>query len=396
MQIGNNNTGKDQGGVFFLGVGCEDTTKRQKIFSGNFPQGQTGNITTYGAFFYFAEGDLSIESTKDRGIDYIVKGMGANVTNNGGYQTTTQLKTTGEQKTWKSSEWEVASTSNGGSVSGRSQATIDENVKKLTDKAKAYLNSSGLATAAKQQMPSPADYEAKYVNDPDWSVASGTTKITGNETEDLKAGKYEMYGTYNNGRVLNFDLTDGNATIYVSDDTEINNFRINVSNKTKNKLYIFVAPGKNLKMNSQNEEMTTGLTSCDQRRASVEGAHTGGGRNISLQNYELKGQSDGVDYRPKPGQAPAAVIIGLGRNTVEVYGTCAVCDAYVSLAGVGTNASTFKVDGNALFYGRFESDKFESGSNVIGLDYCPSIDEADDPNQPLTTHYRAKSYSYHY
>ena len=103
-----------------------------------------------------------------------------------------------------------------------------------------------------------------------------------------------------------------------------------------------------------------------------------------------------MDYRPKPGQAPAAVIIGLGRNTVEVYGTCAVCDAYVSLAGVGTNASTFKVDGNALFYGRFESDKFESGSNVIGLDYCPSIDEEDDPNQPLTTHYRAKSYSYHY
>lgn len=399
MQIGNNNTGKDQGGVFFLGVGCEGTTKRQKIFKGDFPNNSMGNITTYGAFFYFAEGNLNIESTNDRGIDYIVKGRGTDgVSNNGGYQTTTVLKTEGTtDTTWKSSQWEVASTTNGSSANGRSQQTIDDNVKKLTDKAKAYLTSASLKTAAEQKMPTPESYEAKFVNDPTWSVSAGTTYINGGEGT-LPAGKYEMYGTYSGNRVLNFDLKDGNATIYMSDDTTFTDFRLNVSNKTDNKLYIVVANGKKFTMTYNAEGMTAGLSSCDQRRHSIDGPRTGGngGCNISLQNLELNGNSDGTDYRPKPGQAPAAVIIGLGKNAVTVDGGGTVCDAYVSLAGEGTNASTFKVSGNALFYGRFESDKFDSNSNVIGLDYCPSLDEESNPDKPLSTHYRAKSYDYHY
>ena len=395
MQIGNNNTGKDQGGVFFLGVGCEGTTKRQKIFSGSFPQYQMGNITTYGAFFYYAEGNLNIESTNDRGIDYIVKGKGVNVTNNGGYQTTTQLKTDGGETTWKSSEWEVASTSNGGNVTGRDQATIDANVKKLTDKAKAYLNSDALHTAANQKMPSPSAYQTKFIDDPSsgFMAASDTTYINGAEGT-LPAGKYEMYGTYSGGRVLNIDLKDGNASIYISDDTVFEDFRLNVSNKTNNKLYIIIANGKNLTMSYNAQGMTGGLSSCDQRRASIEGARAK--CNINLQNYELYGSSDGTDYRPKPGQAPAAVIIGLGKNYVTVDGGGCVCDAYVSLAGDGTSASTFKVSGNALFYGRFESDKFDANSNPIGLDYCPGLDEESNTDKPLSTHYRAKSYSYHY
>ncbi len=395
MQIGNNNTGKDQGGVFFLGVGCEGTAKRQKIFSGSFPEYQMGNITTYGAFFYYAEGNLNIESTNDRGIDYIVKGKGVNVTNNGGYQTTTQLKTDGGETTWKSSEWEVASTSNGGNVTGRDQATIDTNVKKLTDKAKAYLNSDALHTAANQKMPSPSAYQTKFIDDPSsgFMAASDTTYINGAEGT-LPAGKYEMYGTYSGGRVLNIDLKDGNASIYISDDTVFEDFRLNVSNKTNNKLYIIIANGKNLTMSYNAQGMTGGLSSCDQRRASIEGARAK--CNINLQNYELYGSSDGTDYRPKPGQAPAAVIIGLGKNYVTVDGGGCVCDAYVSLAGDGTSASTFKVSGNALFYGRFESDKFDANSNPIGLDYCPGLDEESNPDKPLSTHYRAKSYSYHY
>ena len=245
-------------------------------------------------------------------------------------------------------------------------------------------------------MPSPSAYQTKFVEDPSsgFQVASDTTYITGGEGT-LPAGKYEMYGTYSGGRVLNIDLKDGNASIYISDDTVFENFRLNVSNKTNNKLYIVIANGKNLTMSYNAQDMTGGLSSCDQRRASIDGARAK--CNVNLQNVELYGSSDGgADYRPKPGQAPAAVIIGLGKNFVTVDGGGCVCDAYVSLAGDGTSASTFKVSGNALFYGRFESDKFDANSNPIGLDYCPGLDVESNPDQPLSTHYRAKSYSYHY
>ena len=244
-------------------------------------------------------------------------------------------------------------------------------------------------------MPSPSAYQTKFIDDPSsgFMAASDTTYINGAEGT-LPAGKYEMYGTYSGGRVLNIDLKDGNASIYISDDTRFEDFRLNVSNKTNNKLYIIIANGKNLTMSYNAQGMTGGLSSCDQRRASIEGARAK--CNINLQNYELYGSSDGTDYRPKPGQAPAAVIIGLGKNYVTVDGGGCVCDAYVSLAGDGTSASTFKVSGNALFYGRFESDKFDANSNPIGLDFCPGLDEESNPDKPLSTHYRAKSYSYHY
>ena len=392
LQMGNNNIGFDEGGVFFLGVGCEGTEKRQKIFSE--PLSSKGNITTYGAFFYYAKGDLNIESTDDRGIRTVVKGYKGEVTNSGNSEVTVNLKTAGKPEDWKKQEsYEIESTSKAGGVK-LSQDKIDAYTKKINEKARAYLNSDALKTAANQKMPTPDAYEEKFISNPEWSVSTGTKYLDGTETDPQPAGKYEMHGEYSGNRVLNFDLKDGNATIYISDDTKLTNFRINVSNKYGNKLFIVIANGKKFEMSYGSEDMTAGLSSCDQRRTSINGKHQP--CNISLQNYELYGQTNGADYRPKPGQAPAAVIIGLGKNTVSVDGGGTVCDAYVSLAGDGANASTFSVTGNALFYGRFESDKFDASSNVIGLDYCPSLDEDNNSEQPLTTHYRAKSYSYHY
>ncbi|GEM_PF-2405551 len=397
MQIGNNNTGSDLGGVFFLGVGCENSTQKQQIFSSPITGWNYANITTYGAFFYHAEGDLKIESTNSRGIETAVMGQGANITtsnmgNSGTYFTKVNLKTDGAN--WKNQDWEIASTAKGGSVTA-SNDEIAQRTEKINQKAKAYLQSSSLETAAKQKMPSPDAYQTKFIDDPSegFLASSDTTYITGNEGT-LPAGKYEMYGTYGGGRVLNIDLKDGNATIYMSENTKFEDFRLNVSNKSGNKLYIIIEAGKTFEMTYNAQGMTGGLSSCDLRRASIEGARSS--CNFNIQNYELYGQMNGVDYRPQAGQKPAAVVIGLGSNTFKVDGGGCVCDAYVSLAGEGTSASTFSVTGNALFYGRFESDKFESNSNPIGLDYCPSLDSQDDPDKPLATRYRAKSYSYHY
>lgn len=89
-------------------------------------------------------------------------------------------------------------------------------------------------------------------------------------------------------------------------------------------------------------------------------------------------------------------MIGLGKNVFSA-GRAQVVDAYISLAGTGTDASTVVLKDKVHFYGRFEAVKVDTGnSDNLKMQNCPKLGEGGGGDAPLTSCYSAQSYEYYY
>ena len=273
---------------------------------------------------------------------------------------------------------------------------------RISNKGKNYRADADLKKAVQTKVPSAhSDYEKYATMVADNTITSGCGHVTydGGKAPNSSNAARHLYmpaGNYSGGEVY-IDLTKGNASIYIGGSVTLKNFAIRVSNTNigSNKLVIVLAKGATLRMVSAPEPWTAGsptqngIISCDQRHSS----------------FTADGWSN--DMRATSGQIPGCIIVGLGKNTVEL--ACpSILDAYVSLAGIGDNASTFKFGGGqpqkpVAFYGRVEAAKIQNGAGEYGpqggqmhMEYCPGLDEQSSGDDPLHTCYTADSYEYFY
>lgn len=280
---------------------------------------------------------------------------------------------------------------------------------RISTKGKNYRQDNDLKKAVQTKVPaSHSSYEHYASMTPDNTIMSGCGHVTydgGKATNSSNPARhlYMPAGTYSDGEVF-IDLTKGDASIYMGGNVTLDNFAIRVSNTNigSNKLVIVLAKNATLKLVSAahgawdaNSPKQNGIISCDQRHTPLE---TGDGWND--------------DMRATSGQIPGCIIVGLGKNTLLLQ-TPSILDAYVSLAGIGDNGSTFAFGGGGPtypvpFYGRIECAKVANGQSgqyssqglynggQMHMEYCPGLDEQSSGDEPLHTCYTADSYEYFY
>ena len=174
----------------------------------------------------------------------------------------------------------------------------------------------------------------------------------------------------------------------MSDDVTFASYTIVVSNATDYKLTIVLAPGVQFYVRARpgddydvcqnvGGQATTGIISCDDRNA--DGSAVAGS------------------------QEPACNIVGLGSNYFHASGQATV-DAYISLAGRGTEKSTIRFLDAPKFYGRVEAVNIATTyagqpaqGNAIKMDFCPAPGEGSGSSlKPLSSNYRRGSFEYYY
>lgn len=377
-----------EGDFYFLGVAMGETSGQLSLFknsSGAAVSGSGMNLKADGAYFYNTKmtvGDWTL-SGNGAGTTYWVAGSGSNLN--------------------RTNQWDGGNiiVKDGGSVSTVSTSTnvVYNSIADVTDsatqtayarlksRASNYLSNTALKAAAERQIPTSAEQTAiygAYKTGETIPNVSGVQNLHGNKAYKLTGG------TYSYGRVR-INLAEGDATIYVAGNCTFKSFCFEVSNATTHKLTFVLDYGVTMKFDQQPDfwnsitDPTTGtsypyvqgILSCDERN----------GYNFASPH--------GGDLRGKSGTEPAAIVIGLGKNVFEAS-RAQVVDAYISLAGTGTDASTVVLKDKVHFYGRFEAVKVDTGnSDNLKMQNCPKLGEGGGGDTPLTTCYSAQSYEYY-
>lgn len=370
-----------EGDFFFLGVKNPVTneTGKQNVFkntSGGATNGTGMNMIADAAYFYNAN-MTTVDWTLGGGkTKYWVVGKDASVS----------------RPTVHDGEENVVIKDGGTANISSVKTTVYDSIDDVTDnnaktaynrlktKASKYINGGDLKAAASSTIPTAAEQYAAFK---DFTTGTMITQHSGDISLDGNKA-YQMSGTYKNG-VCTIDLSKGDASIYISGDVLFSIYRIEVSNSTKHKLTIVMAPGTKFEMKDNYASEwpasgAAGIVSCDARHCS----------HSDLTNNAY------ADLHANEGQEPACMIIGLGKNTLSA-GRANVMDAYISLAGTGTDASTVVLKDKVNFYGRFESVFVDTGnSDNLTMDHCPGIGEGSNTPTPLTSCYTAEIYDYHY
>ena len=379
-----------EGDLFFLGVNYGEYTGTQSVFrtasgSPTDPDNYGGfNVVSGGAYFYKANMNVTGWTMTGGDTKVFVSGSGSNLRRNNQWDGGNVIIKDGGQAS-------VVSTSSSvvyNSISEVSDSSITTTYNRLKNKATNYLSSTGLKAAAERHIPTTAEQTAIYS-----AYRTGETIPNISGVQNLHGNKaYKLTGgTYSYGRVR-INLAEGDATIYVANNCTFKSFCFEVSNATSHHLTFVLEYGVTMKFDGQPDfwdsltDPTTGtsypyvqgILSCDERNGSNFGSPHDG------------------DLRGREGTEPAAIVIGLGKNVFEA-GRAQVVDAYISLAGTGTDASKVVLKDKVHFYGRFESVKVDVGnSDNLHMQNCPKIGESNHNPHPLTTCYSAQSYEYYY
>ena len=384
-----------EGNFYFLGVDYGEYSGNINFFKNSSGQTVTAgsgnqmsmNMKADGAYFYntnLSSTDWTMSGNIDNpsnsaGTTYWVVGSGSNVKrlnpNDGG---NVILKAGGNVTVTNTEKNKVYNSVNEAPDAAK---TAFNN---LSKKGAQYLADEELKNAASRKIPTAAEQQAEY-----GSYANGEL-ITGNSGIISKDGgkAYKINGgTYTKGRI-DIDLSKGDASLYIAGDVTFQSFCIKVSNASSHKLVIILGYGVDVKFDGQPNFWETmsdgmpyaqGIISCDQR-----------------DGYDWSDPHNMSNLNAISGQEPAAIVIGLGKNTFDA-GRAQVVDAYISLAGTGTDASTVSLKDNVHFYGRFEAVNVDTGnSDNLKMEYCPKLGEGDSTPKPLISAYKAESYEYHY
>ena len=377
-----------KGDFFMLGVDYNGATGKMNFFkdaSGNNVVGGENNkhfnLVADGAYFYGTNMTVtgSTMTGNDSGTIYWVVGSGSSVERKNEWDGGNQILKAGGSAT-------IVSTSS--SVIYNSVDEAPEASKtafnRLQDKGSKYLANAELESAVNRKIPTASEQQAEYGSYATGEVITehgGLIKKDGGKAYRLNGGEY------NKGR-LEIDLSKGDASLYIAGDCTFKSFCIKVSNASSHKLVILLGYGVDVKWQDQPEFWNSlegmpyaqGIISCDLRN-----------------NYNWGNQPDlPQNINAISGQEPAAIVIGLGKNTLSA-GRCMVMDAYISLAGTGADASTVTLIDNVHFYGRFEAVNVDTGtSDNLKMEYCPKLGEGDSTPKPLVSAYKAESYEYHY
>jgi len=371
------------GDFYFLGVTVDGNSNIQNAFVDNNGNGkELGNGTNInmrshnrnngGAYFYRSKISIPNQTFTDSDTKYLVSGAGASVSRTTQYDGVSNIIVKdGGSVNNKSVSTKVYDS---GAVTGTDLQVYN----RLHNKATSYINDANLKAAASRTVPTSAQMTKDY-----GSYATGTTFInqkSGNFT--LPAGeKYEMSGTYSDGS-LTIDLgsATGNTSIYISGNVTFDAFHIKVSNDSDNRLIIVMAKGTSFTMGAIKcwDNKITGILSCDKRNST---------NWTNAYSAPLEATS---------GQKPACVIVGLGSNSFKAV-QASVVDAYISLAGKGSEASTVIFNNGPHFYGRWEAAKYlYEGGDPSRMSFCPGMDEEDGSEKPLKSKYTADSYRFFY
>ncbi len=378
----------NEGNFYFLGVNYDGYTGNMNFFKNASGASITAgtasnlhmNLKADGAYFY--KTNLSVTewtmSGNNAGTKYWVVGSGSNVE--------------------RLNQWDGGNEilKDGGNVSVVSTSTnhvynnMDETPEadrpiytKLKQKAAFYIADEGLLNAASRKIPTAAEQQSLY-----GSYANGEAITEHGGLIQKDGGKaYKLEGgIYDHGR-LEIDLSKGDASLYIAGDSTFKSFCIKVSNSTSHKLTIVLGYGVDVKFDQQPEFWSSlagmpyvqGIISVDNR---------------SNNNWGSPHGADNINA--VSGEEPAAIVIGLGKNTFEAS-RAQVVDAYISLAGTGADASKVTLKDNVHFYGRFEAVNVDTGnSDNLKMAHCPKLGEGNSTPKPLTSCYKAEIYDYHY
>ena len=373
-----------EGDFFFLGVDVGDTSGQMSLFknsSGASVSGSGVNLKADGAYFYntrMTVGDWTLSG--NAGTKYWVAGSGSNLNRTNQYDGDNVIVKDGGNVTTSSTSTNIVYNS----ISDVTDSATQQAYNRLKTKASNYLTNSELKAAAERSIPTTAEQTAEYGVYKTGEVIpniSGLQELHGNKAYKL------LGGNYSHGRVR-VNLAEGDATIYVAGSCTFNSFCFEVSNATSHKLTFVLDYGVSFKFDGQSEFWSNvpgtsipyvqGIISCDNRNG-----------------YGFNNPNTG-DLRGKSGDEPAAIVVGLGKNVFEA-GRTHVVDAYISLAGTGTDASTVVLKDNVHFYGRFEAVKVDTGnSDNLKMQNCPKLGSGNSTPSPKTSCYSAESYEYYY
>ena len=377
-----------QGDFFFLGKQLGENTGTQKVFrnsSGAAAVPSGFNVIADGAYFYNATMTASDWTMSgNAGTKYWVSGSGSNLNRTNQWDGGNVIIKDGGQASIVSTSTSVLYNS----ISDVSDSATQAAYQRLKTKATNYLSSSALTAAAERSIPTTSEQTAVY-----GAYRTGEVIPNVSGVQNLHGGKaYKLQGgTYSYGRVR-INLAEGDTTIYAAGNCTFKSFCFEVSNATTHKLTFVLDYGVTFKFDQQPDfwtgmtDSTTGtyypyvqgIIACDQRNG-----------------YAFNNPHSG-DLRGAEGTEPAAIVIGLGKNVFEAS-RAQVVDAYISLAGTGTDASTVVLKDKVHFYGRFEAVKIDTGnSDNLKMQNCPKLGEGSHGDAPKTSCYSAESYEYHY
>ena len=378
-----------EGDFYFLGVQLGEATGQMSLFkntSGAPVYGSGMNLKADGAYFYNTKmtvGDWTL-SGNGAGTTYWVAGSGSNLNRTNQWDGGNIIVKDGGNVTTVSTSTNVVYNS----ISDVSDPATQAAYTRLKTRASSYLADPALKAAAERNIPTKEEQTAVY-----GAYRTGETIPNISGVQNLHGNKaYKLTGgTYSHGRVR-INLAEGDTTIYVAGNCTFKSFCFEVSNATTHKLTFVLDYGVSFKFDDQPDFWSTvtdpttgtsypyvqGIIACDNRN----------GYNFASPH--------GGDLRGRSGDEPAAIVIGLGKNVFSA-GRAQVVDAYISLAGTGTDASTVVLKDKVHFYGRFEAVKVDTGnSDNLKMQNCPKLGEGGGGDAPLTSCYSAQSYEYYY
>ncbi|MBP5492070.1 MAG: hypothetical protein J6Y08_04430 [Clostridiales bacterium] len=369
-----------QGSAYFLGVTYEEATGQQYAFhnQGSEVSLSDKNLNVYACYFYNARGQIT--SWPYDGADkMIISDNGSNVQINRGWTGSTNIVTVGTG---------TGSGDNTVASSALTDAALVEKFASVYATGTGYVASGAeVVTAAGRQVPTSADMAAYNTHPGTSSVPHGTTSIS--------RGAYNMTGAYSAG-VLTCDLSSGDIYINVSGTCTFTDYYIYAPNTSDYKLYVILQSGASLIFNNcdntcKDTLRTCGIVACSNpERTNWHDAEF-------VQQYDSTGHFvSSSPLRATPGQKPACYILGMGNNYLEGGRACTI-EGYICLGGRGTQASKLCIKDNCNFYGRYESVFMDQGnSDNLEIYYCPSPQEGDDSDKPLTSSYTPVDYQYYY
>ena len=375
-----------EGDFYFLGITMGTNSSNQSVFrnsSGSAAVPNGFNVKADGAYFYKANMTVNDWTMRDSGAGttYWVSGSGSSLNRTNNWGGNIAIKD-GGQVNFASGAGTVYN-----SISEVSDPTTQNTYNRLKNKADYYLSSSALKAAAEREIPTAAEQQAIY-----GAYRTGETIPNISGVQNLHGNKaYKLTGgTYSYGRVR-INLAEGDTTIYVAGNCTFKSFCFEVSNATTHKLTFVLDYGVSFKFVDQPDfwssvtDPTTGTS-----YPYVQGIIA-----CDVRNGYAFNNPHGGDLRGKEGEEPAAIVVGLGKNVFEA-GRAQVVDAYISLAGKGTDASTVTLKDKVHFYGRFEAVKVDTGnSDNLKMQSCPKLGEGHNTPTPLTTCYTAEKYEYY-
>jgi hypothetical protein len=268
--------------------------------------------------------------------------------------------------------------------------------------------------AAKTEIPTMEVAKTKYAGYLSGGTVIPTTVAAGTKYEGGQ--HYTMSGTYartewnSDCGYIEFDLTKGDAVIYIAKDDTVTmggGLYIKVTNANNHKLIVMLDEGASLKFSNCTAYMGS-------KHNNIDGEYLGPCGILSCPNHntEWNKYTDAPSWSSStlcptermkgryniavPGQTPACYILGVGNNYLELN-RASVVDAYVSLCGTGADASTIFVGECPQFYGRLEAVTIDQGASddLVLLD-CPAPGTTNNSNEPLTSCYSVKDYQYYY